>query len=158
MCCAAVLLEAICILSPLLVGVGIRGGCEAIIHFVSDVLEDDSIPPDHKHILLVDFSNAFNLVSRQILFEEVRSQITSLSAWMESSYGLQPVLLLNNQSILSCCRFQEGDPLGPLGFSLALHPIVRKIKEQVPGLIINAWYVDDSTLCGSPANLAKSLY
>ena len=111
-------------------GVGIPGGCKAIIHFVSDVLEDNSIPPDHKHIL-VDFSNAFNSVSRQVLFEEVRSQIPSLSAWMECSYGSQPILLLNNQSILSCCGVQQGDPLGPLGFSLALHPIVRKIKEEV---------------------------
>ena len=138
-------------------GVGIPGGCEAIIHSVSDVLEDNSIPPEHKHILLVDFSNAFNSVSRQVLFEEVRSQIPSLSAWMECSYGSQPILLLNNQSILSCCGVQQGDPLGPLGFSLALHPIVRKIKEQVPGLAINAWYLDDGTLCGSPADLTRAL-
>ena len=146
--CAArtVLLEAICILSPLQVGVGIPGGSEAIIHSVSE----------HKHILLVNFSNAFNSVSCQVLFEEVRSQIPSLSAWMECSYGSQPILLLNNQSILSCCGVQQGDPLGPFGFSLALHPIVRKIKEQVPGLVINAWYLDDSTLCGSPADLARA--
>ena len=153
----AVLPEPIRIPSPLQVGVGIPGGCEAIIHSVSDVLEDNSIPPDHKHILLVNFSNAFNSVSRQVLFEEVRSQIPSLSAWMECSYGSQPILLLNNYSILSCCRVQQGDPLGPLGFSLALHPIVRKIKEQVPGLVINAWYLDDGTLCGSPADLARAL-
>ena len=75
---------------------------------------------------------------------------------MECSYGSQPIVL-NNQSILSFCGVQQGDPLGPLGFSLALHPIVRKIKEQVPGLVVNAWYLDDGTLCGSPADLVRSL-
>ena len=138
-------------------GIGIPGGCKANIHSVSDVLEDNSIPPEHKHILLVDLSNAFNSVSRQILFEEVRSQIPSLSAWMEYSYGTQLILLLNNQLILGCSGFHQGDPLGLLGFSLALHPIVNKIKEQVPGLVINAWYLDDGTLCGSPVHLARAL-
>ena len=34
---------------------------------------------------------------------------------------------------------------------------MRKIKEQIAGLAINAWYLYDGTLCGSPANLARAL-
>ena len=30
------------------------------------------------------------------------------------------------------CGVQQGDPLGPLGFALALHPIVRTIQHQSP--------------------------
>ena len=152
----AVLPEAINILSPLQVGVGLPGVCEAIVHSVVDVLEDHSIPPDHKHILMVDFSNAFNCVSRKAIFDEVRAHIPSITAWMECSYGFQPILL-GDQSILSCCGVQQGDPLGPLGFSLALHPIVRRIKDEVPGLLINTWFLDDGTLCGSPEDLSKAL-
>ena len=77
--------------------------------------------------------------------------------WMEYSYGSQPFLLLGEKSIRSCCGVQQGDPLGPLGFSLVLHPMVQKIKEQVPGHIINAWYLDDGTLCGSPDDQARAL-
>ena len=153
----AVLPEANNILSPLQVGVGLPGGCEAIVHSVVDVLDDHSIPPDHKHILMVDFSNAFNSVSRKAIFDEVRAHIPSITAWMECSYGSKPILLLGDQSILSCCRVQQGDPLGPLDFSLALHPIVRRIKDEVPGLLINTWFLDDSTLCGSPEDLSKAL-
>ena len=53
------------------------------------------------------------------------------------------------------CGVQQGDPLGPLGFALALHPIIERIQAEVPGLLANAWYLDDGTLCGSPDNLAK---
>ena len=43
-----------------------------------------------------------------------------------------------------------------MGFGLALHPIVEKIKE-LPGLLINVWYLDDGALCGSANDLLKAL-
>ena len=52
---------------------------------------------------------------------------------------------------------QQGDPLGPLGFALTLQPIAERIREEVPGLKINAWYFDDRTLCGSACDLVKAL-
>ena len=76
---------------------------------------------------------------------------------MENCYGSQPILHLGEQTILSSCRVQQGDPLGPQGFALALHPIVEKIKEEVPGLIINVQYLDDGILCGSRDDLAAAL-
>ena len=45
----------------------------------------------------------------------------------------------------------------PLRAPWLLHPMVQKIREQVPGLIINAWYLDDGILCGSPDDLAHAL-
>ena len=60
-------------------------------------------------------------------------------------------------TLLSCCGVQQGDPLGPLGFALALQPIVEKVKKKVPGLLINVWYLDDGTLCGSAEDLLKAL-
>ena len=124
---------------------------------MSDALEDNSIHPDQKHILLMDFSNAFSSISCDLLIQEVLSHISSLYPWMGCSYGSQPFLLLGDKSISSCCGVQQGDPLGSLGFSLVLHPMVQKIIEQVPHLIINTWYVDDGTLCGSPDDLARTL-
>ena len=52
---------------------------------------------------------------------------------------------------------QQGDPLGPLGFAITLQPIVERIKAEVPGLILNSWYLDDGTLMGSAEDLAKAL-
>ena len=153
----AVQADAVRILSPLQVGVGIPVGCEAIVHSVSSVLEDPNISPDDRCILLVDFSNAFNSVNREHMFREVRARIPSMASWLECCYGSQPPLHLGNRTILSCCGVQQGDPLGPLGFALALHPIIEKVKRSVPGLLINTWYLDDGTLCGSATDLRAAL-
>jgi len=36
-------------------------------------------------------------------------------------------------------------------------PLVKRIKSEVPNLRINACYLDDGTLCGSPSGLAAAL-
>ena len=85
------------------------------------------------------YSNTFYLVDLGIMFREIRQHIPSMAAWMESCYGSQPILYLTDHTISSCCGVQQGDPLGPLGFYLALHTIAEKIKVEVSGLLVNAW-------------------
>jgi hypothetical protein len=51
---------------------------------------------------------------------------------------------------------QQGDPLGPLLFSLPLHIVVSEIAESCE-LLLNVWYLDDGTLIGSPPEVAKAL-
>ena len=124
---------------------------------MSHTLEDPNIPPDEQWTLLLDFTNAFNNISRDYMFEEFRSHVPAISAWMENCYAAQPILHLGEDMILSCCGVQQGDPLGPLGFALTLQPIAKHIKEEVPGLRINVWYLDDGTLCSSPHDLVEAL-
>uniref|UniRef100_A0A1X7VDG2 F-box domain-containing protein n=1 Tax=Amphimedon queenslandica TaxID=400682 RepID=A0A1X7VDG2_AMPQE len=52
---------------------------------------------------------------------------------------------------------QQGDPLGPLAFSILLHPIIERVQREVPGLLLNAWYLDDGILTGPPADLLSAL-
>ena len=70
---------------------GVKAGCEAIVHSVTRTLEDPNIQPEERWTLLLDFSNAFNSISRGRMFEEVRARIPSIAAWMESCYGAQPI-------------------------------------------------------------------
>ena len=140
-------------LTPLQLGVCVKGGCEAIIHATSHLMS--SFPTDQRWTLL-DFSNAFNSVGQEAMFAEFRERIPSLSVWMESCYSCQPHLL-SKETIRSCCGVQQGDPLGPLGFALTLHPIVERIQAEVPGLYLNAWYLDDGTLARFPEDLAAAL-
>ena len=97
----AVRLEAFEVLTPLQVGVGVQAGCESIVHAVSLVQEDSNISPELKWALLLDFSNAFNNVTRESMFHEVRARIPSMSAWLEMYYGAQPLLQFGDYTILS---------------------------------------------------------
>ena len=69
----------------------------------------------------------------------------------------QSTLHFGNFIIPSCSDVQQGDPLGPLGFSLALQLLVESMKAEVLNLNNNVWYLDDGTLCGNPADLAAAL-
>ena len=51
---------------------------------------------------------------------------------------------------------QQGDPLGPLLFSLTLWPIIEKIQETAPELQQHSWYLDDGVLVGSEDDLIRS--
>ena len=138
-------------LTPLQVGVGVKAGCEAVVHSVAHILERGDLPVRSRRILLVDFSNTFNSVSREHMFREVRASLPGLSGWVESH------LMFGDHSLLSRCGVQQGDPLGPLCFALTLQPIVERLKREVPSLLCNAWYLDDGTLCGTPQDLDAAL-
>ena len=142
-------------LSRLQLGACVKGGCEAIIHAVSHVMLSST--PSQHWMLLLDFSNAFNNISRETMFVETRRRSPTISAWMESCYSCQP-FLLGKDSIRSCCGVQQGDPLGPLGFALTLRSLIEKVKAELPGLTLNAWYLDDGTLMGPPKGLAAALH
>ncbi|GJZ48170.1 reverse transcriptase domain-containing protein [Tanacetum coccineum] len=66
-------------------GVGVPGGGEAILHAVNRLVEDrgDDVGLS---MLLVDFQNAFNLVDRTVMLEEVRLRCPAISRWVEFYY------------------------------------------------------------------------
>ena len=104
-----------------LTGIGVKCGCEAIIHAISSLMSSGNPAP---HWTLLDFSNAFKNISREAMFKQIRRHTSLLLAWMESCYSSQGLLRLGQDTVLSCCEVQQGDPLSPLGFALSLHPIV----------------------------------
>ena len=52
-------------------------------------------------------------------------------------------------------RFKQSIPLAALIFALVLHPLILAIKERVPTIKINAWYLDDGTLVGKVDELQQ---
>ena len=76
-CCTARLQErAAAILSPHQLGVGVKSGCEAIVHAARQVLEGDPT----LYCLQVDFQNAFNLADRGAAMSEVLEHFPEILA------------------------------------------------------------------------------
>ena len=151
-CCAIKVQEkAAGILKPHQLGVGVRSGCEAIIHSVKQILDADP----SLWTLQADFINAFNLVDREAVMGEVLDKFPEILAWVTTCYGQHSHLLFGSFSISSQCGVHQGDPLAALLFSLVLQKLVNIIEERVPGLACNAWFLDDGTLVGKLEDLKK---
>lgn len=124
-------------------GIGIRSGCEVAVHVTRQILNDH---PDYT-IIKLDYTNAFNSVSRSHMLEKVASTFPSAYPFISQAYMKPSFLLYNNKIILSQEGVQQGDPLGPLLFCLSIQNIVSKVSCP-----LNVWYMDDGTI-GGPADV-----
>ncbi|KAL5713679.1 hypothetical protein ACHQM5_015733 [Ranunculus cassubicifolius] len=136
-------------------GVGVPGGCEAILHSVNRLMEEKGQCGSYT-MLLVDFRNAFNLVDRNVMLEEVQKKCPMLTPWVEFCYAQPGRLYYEDEILWSSIGVQQGDPLGPLLFALVLHPLILKVVEECD-LLLNAWYLDDGTIIGDTSEVAKAL-
>ena len=128
------------------VGVGIYCGLEAAVHslrtFMVDHGEDEALC-----CVKVDMSNAFNECSRTSFLDRVRQDLHELYAWVHWSYHSAAELRFGTQRVLSTSGVQQGDPLGPVLFSLTLLELWDRIDDKAD-LLLCLWYLDDGTLVG----------
>ena len=160
-------------------GVACASGAERVIHrtrfVVSQVIssghppscESKSSNPPHEHIepvepdfiiLKVDLRNAFNKVSRFHMLRLVCEHFPGLARWVHWCYGSgeDPYLWFDKWTLRSKEGVQQGDPLGPLLFSLAIQQIINTISEECPGLDLNQWYLDDGVIAGKHDEVLKA--
>ena len=139
-------------LEPLQVGVGARGGCEAIGHCARQWMCRHR--GDRERLLVkIDMENAFNCVDREAMLDAVRATFPYLAPWVDSMYGEQSGLWMDGHRIDSQRGVQQGDPLGPLLFSLALQVAIERVQARAefesPGdLDFMVFYLDDGALAG----------
>nr|GEV05717.1 hypothetical protein [Tanacetum cinerariifolium] len=96
------------------------------------------------------------LDDRTVMLEEVRIRCPAIYRWVEFCYSSPTRLYYGEHSLWSCQGVQQGDPLGPLMFSLVLHPLICKIKDSY-NLCLHAWYLDDGTIVGDTLVVCKVL-
>ena len=128
-------------LAPRQLGVGAKGGGEALAHAARAYTSNMSTD---KVFVKLDFTNAFNSVRRDSVLEAVAAHRPDLLPFTLSAYGSSSHLWSGDDIILSSEGVQQGDPLGPLLFCLALHEPLQQVKcEFLSG------YLDDIGMADS---------
>ncbi|XP_047992700.1 uncharacterized protein LOC125231302 [Leguminivora glycinivorella] len=137
-------------LQPHQIGFGTTRGCEAAIHatrtFVLERDNTDSV------LVKVDLRNAFNCLNRDVMLQQVLERVPSLYPFLYQCYSASSNLYLKDELISSQVGAQQGDPLGPLIFCLAIQQTIVKLKSP-----LNAWYLDDGTIGGKPGEVMEDL-
>ena len=95
----------------------------------------------------VDFSNAFNSVRRDVFMKQVLSNFPEIFPFVHQCYRRSSLLSLDSAE-----GAQQGDPLGPLLFCLAIMPLTKQLSSN-----LNLWYLDDGFLAGDPVSVMSDL-
>ena len=81
-------------------------------------------------LLKIDFSNAFNQVSRSAFVQATCSEFPGLANWTNWCYGEESTLLYDHREVItSSSGVQQGDPLSLL---LCLNELVQDIAKLSP--------------------------
>ncbi|KAJ9435656.1 hypothetical protein DIPPA_16562, partial [Diplonema papillatum] len=106
-------------------------------------------------MLKVDLRNAFNCVHREAFLREVEDRLPEIWPWVKWCYGGSSKLFTKGREISSEEGAQQGDPLGPLLFSLAIAPIIKQIKAET-GVDLSLFYLDDGFFAGDSECILKA--
>jgi len=123
---------------PHQLGVVAKGGAEAIIHAIKAFLGCIS---DSQALIKLDFCNAFNTFRRDCFLEAVVNTIPELILYISSSYKSSSTLRFGDFTLESAEGIQQGDPLGPLLFSISIAGLLNDCT-----CLFTAGFLDDITL------------
>ena len=139
-------------LAPLQVGVNVPGGLDSVVLEVEKWVHSDS--SSQLPILQLDFRNAFNSIQRSWTLEQLKKCATPLQHYAHY-FCCGPMTLYGmGYEILSRSGVQQGDPCGPLFFSVAIQPLLEKLSALGIG---TRFYLDDGILRGTAAQLEQAL-
>ena len=132
-------------LFPHQLGVSIPGGAEAIVHAARSFCSSKRNSEEPALLLKIDFENAFNSIRRDNFLRIVKVELPTIYPYIYQCYSEKSCLFFNGSTIYSAEGVQQGDPLGPLCFSIAIQGLISKLTSD-----LNVWYLDDGTLAGHP--------
>ena len=120
-------------------------GVEAAIHATRSAFESKEC----EAALLVDATNAFNALNRQVALHNIRRLCPSIATILINSYRSPTNLYVDGDVIHSQEGTTQEDPLAMQMYGLATIPLIRHLN----GLGRQVWYADDSAATGTVSQL-----
>ena len=139
---------------PAQVGVAVKAGGEAAVHALRAWVGRHAAS-NNSVVVKVDFRNAFNTVSRDVVLREVRQHFPALARWATWCYQAASTLQFGSATLSSTSGVQQGDPLGPLLFAAALQPVAAALRNGP--VDFSVFYLDDGVLAGPVEAVAQAL-
>ena len=128
-----------------------RGGAEAAIHAMREVFEDQG----SEAVILVDASNAFNLLNRQVALHNVQRTCPQFATILINTYRSGSRLSVANcREIASLEGTTQGDNLGGHFYNQGTIPLQQSLSIAIP-LVKQVWLADDATGAGSLTTLKR---
>ena len=93
----------------------------------------------------VETMNAFNSVQYDNVLQTCLDSSPDIDKLSFLAYSKLSSVIASGHLITSLTGVQQGDPIGPLLFALAVDHIISGVESE-----LNMWYLDDVTICGSP--------
>ena len=120
-------------------GVGTPYGVEPLLHIFEELCPDWAL-------LSIDLKNAFNSVNRQWIWDCLIQTCPHLLFPFSSLYGTWSTLYFGKWKIYSKTGVKQGDPFGPLLFSLAYSMVLKQIQPDPNCPCPILAYLDDTYL------------
>ena len=114
---------------------GKDAGCEATVHAMEQLFAAD----DTEAMILVDITNPFNLLNRQVTLLNCDKICPAMAHIIINTYRNNSHLFVEGQSILSEEGTTQGDPSAMAMYAIGTLPMIHHLD----GIAKQTWYADD---------------
>ena len=104
-----------------------------------------------KVILKLDVKNAFNSIRWDTVLQTAQTHLPEIYPFIWDCYSSKTSFFHGEFCLDSATGVQQGVPLGPALFALAIHGVTSEVKSD-----LNVWYLDDRCFGGDPQTVLSN--